>query len=62
MVKTFRGIWELYNDDPEVAEAQILDYLAAHYAPTQSSSRRAQLNSSLMPPARSQVEIRPGTE
>ncbi len=47
---------------PTKIEAQILDYLAAHYAPTRSSYRRAPLDSSLMPPARSPVEIRPGTE
>ncbi len=47
---------------PTKTEAKILDYLAAHYAPTRSSSRRAPLSPSLMPPAPLSAENRPGTE
>jgi len=47
---------------PTKTEAQILDYLAAHYAPTRSRSRRAPLNPSLMPPAPSSAEARPVIE
>ncbi len=41
---------------PTETEAQILDFLAAHYAPTRSSSRRSPLSPSLMPPALSLAE------
>ena len=47
---------------PSQTEAQILDYLVAHYAPTRSSSRRAPLSPSLMPPAPSSAGIRLETE
>ncbi len=43
---------------PTQTEAQILDYLAAHYAPTRSSSRREPLSPSLMPPTPSLAENR----
>jgi hypothetical protein len=44
---------------PPQTEVQILDYLAAHYAPTRSSSRRAPLSPLLMPPAPSSAGSRP---
>ncbi len=47
---------------PTKTEAKILDYLAAHYAPTRSSSRRAPLSPSLMPPAPSSAVNRPEAE
>ncbi len=47
---------------PTKTEAQILDYLAAHYAPTRSISRRAPLSPSLMPPPATSAENRPKAE
>ncbi len=47
---------------PTETEAKILDYLTAHYAPTQSRSRRAPLSASMMPPAPSSVQDEPAVD
>ncbi len=47
---------------PTETEAKILDYLTAHYAPTQSRSRRAPLSASMMPPSPPPAEDEPAAE
>lgn len=47
---------------PTETEAKILDYLTAHYAPTQSRSRRAPLSASMMPPSPSSADDEPAVE
>ena len=46
MQKT-QNLWQF----PPQTETAILDYLASNYAPTRPGSRRAPLDSSLLPPA-----------
>ncbi len=53
-----QGLWSF----PTKTEAQILDYLTAHYAPTQSRSRRAPLSASMMPPSPSSADDEPAVE